>query len=229
MLDSPSEEEDRWSVDSLLEALANLWRESGAGDELRLIGGLAVRLHVGTNARRTADIDVVALTDSARARLLGHLEQAGWIIGTSGGWWRAVRSGSPRLFIDIAGHPVVSPKTFETISLRSPALRYTIGEIVVSVAGLEDIAALKLMAMRDQDLVDLVLLARLGLSAEAIADRAAADDVERSLSAGAHRARHALRTGLVAELYEQTLSRAPEEQELLKLEHFLSALERSGL
>ena len=92
MLDSPSEEEDRWSVDSLLEALANLWRESGAG-----------------------------------------------------------------------------------------------------------------------------------------ADRAAADDVERSLSAGAHRARHALRTGLVAELYEQTLSRAPEEQELLKLEHFLSALERSGL
>lgn len=216
-------------MDPLMEALAALWRESGAGDDLRLIGGLAVRLHVGTNARRTADIDVVALTDSARARLLDHLEQAGWIVGTSGGWWRAIRSGSSRLLIDIARHPVVNPKTFETISLGSPPLHCTIGGVVVSVAGLGDIAALKLLAMRDQDLVDLVLLAALGLSAEAIVDQAAADDVERSLSAGAHRARHALRTGLVAELYEQTLSRAPEEQELLKLEQFLSALERSGL
>ena len=27
-------------MDPLLEALANLWRESGAGDELRLIGDL---------------------------------------------------------------------------------------------------------------------------------------------------------------------------------------------
>jgi len=85
-------------VDPLMEALSALWRESGTGDELRLIGGLAVRLHVGANARQTADIDVVAL-----------------------------------------------------------------------------------------------------------------------------------RTGLIAELYEQTLSRAPEEQELQKLEQFLSALERSGL
>jgi hypothetical protein len=212
-----------------MDALSALWRESGAGDELRLIGGLAVRLHVGTNARRTADIDVVALTDSARTRLLDHLEQTGWIVGTSGGWWRAIRSGSPRLLVDIARHPVVNPKTFETISLSSPPLRCTIGGVAVSVAGLEDIAALKLLAMRDQDLVDLLLLAGLGLSAGAIARRAAADDIERSLSAGAHRARHALRTGLVAELYEQVLSRAPEEQELQKLEQFLSALERSGL
>ena len=216
-------------MDPLLEALANLWSESGAGDELRLIGGLAVRLHVGANARRTADIDVVALTDSARVRLLDHLQQAGWIVGTSGGWWRAIRSESPRLLIDIAPNPVVNPKTFETISLSSPPLRYTIAGVVVLVAGLEDIAALKLMAMRDQDLVDLVLLAAQGLSAGAIADRAAEDDIERSLSAGAHRARHALRTGLVAELYEQTLSKAPEEEELSRLDQFLSALERSGL
>ena len=52
----------------------------------------------------------------------------------------------------------MNPKTFETISLNSPPLRYTIADVVVLVAGLEDIAALKLMAMRDQDLVDLVLL-----------------------------------------------------------------------
>jgi hypothetical protein len=216
-------------VEPLLEALSDLWREVSAGDELRLVGGLAVRLHVGTNARMTGDIDVVALTDVARKRLLDHFEQAGWIVGTSGGWWRAVRPGTPRLLVDIARHPIVNPKTFETVSLWAQPSRHTIGGIVISVAGAEDLAALKLLAMRDQDLVDLVLLAAQGLSAEAIAEGASADDVERSLSAGAHRARHALRTGLVAEVFEQVLTRPPEERELSKLEELLSALERKGL
>lgn len=216
-------------MDPLLEALSTLWRESGVGDELRLVGGLAVRLHVGTNARMTGDIDVVALTDIARARLLHHFEQTGWIVGASGGWWRAIRPGAPRLLVDVARHPIVNPKTFETISLWARPSHHTIGDIVISVAGVEDLAALKLLAMRDQDLVDLVLLAGQGLSVETVVEGASADDIERSLSAGAHRARHALRTGLAAELFEQTLARPPEERELSKLEQFLSALERNGL
>jgi hypothetical protein len=41
---------------------------------------------------------------------------------------------------------------------------------------------------------------RLTASAEGVE----ADDIERSLSAGAHRARHALKTGVIAEIFEQT-------------------------
>lgn len=216
-------------MDPLLEALVTLWRESGSGDDLRLIGGLAVRLHVGTGARMTRDIDVVAMTDAGRERLLQYLEQEGWVVGSSGGWWRAVRLGPPRLLLDIARHPVVNPRTFDAVSLFAPPRRQDVGGIVISVAAASDLATLKLLAARDQDLVDLVFLASIGLSAQAIARNAALDDVERPLSAGANRARYALRSGLIRELFEQTLARAPEEEAMSDLEKFLSELEKEGI
>lgn len=228
-LDNGAVEEDTKEVDPLLEALATLWRESGAGADLRLIGGLAVQLHAGAGARITRDIDVVAMTDSARERLLQYLVQAGWVVGTSGGWWRAARSGPSRLLVDIARHPVVNPRTFDTVSLYASPRRQEIGGVLVSVAGVSDLVTLKLLAMRDQDLVDLVFLAALAPSAREVAHNAAADDIERPLSAGANWARHALRSGHVRELFEQSLSRTPEEEALSSLWRLLAELEREGI
>ncbi|UQA61866.1 nucleotidyl transferase AbiEii/AbiGii toxin family protein [Polyangium aurulentum] len=216
-------------MDPLLEALAMVWQQSGAGDELRLIGGLAVRLHAGTLARATADIDIVVLTEPALKQTIRRLEEAGWTVGTSGGWWRAVRPGADRLLVDIASHPVVNPRTFDTVSLRGQPAQYTLGDVTVSVAGRDDLAALKLAAARDQDLVDLLVLARCGLSHDAVARTASEDDIERTISAGAHRARHALRTGTLREAYELSLAREPEEEDIVSLDRFLQALERSGL
>jgi len=222
---------DRTGVDveSLLAALSVLWRESGDGKELRLSGGLAVRLHVGSDARVTRDIDVVAMTAAARGRLLSHLEQTGWAVGASGGWWRASRAGASRLILDIASHPVINPRTFDGISLSSRPWHKEIGGVIISVAEVSDLVTLKLMAMRDQDLVDLVLLAGRGLSAGQIARNADVDDIERPLSAGANQARHALRSGLVRDVFEQTLGRPPEEEALANLEVFLDELEKKGI
>lgn len=96
-------------------------------------------------------------------------------------------------------------------------------------AGLDDLALMKLVAMRDQDLVDLFLLATFGVSAEAITHAAIEDDIERSVSAGANQARHALRTGALREIIEQTLAREPQEFEIEQLGTLLDALERSGM
>jgi hypothetical protein len=216
-------------VDPVLNALSALWRGTTAAKDLRLIGGLAVRLHVGTTARQTLDIDVVALTAAAREQFLHDLEQSGWAVGISGGWWRAIRPGRPRLIVDIAPHPVIHPRTFETMSLFSPPMHRTIESVDIVVAGADDLAALKLLSMRDQDLVDIMLLAARGLSAERIAAAAEADDIERSLSSGAHAARHALQSGTALEVFEQMMSRPPSADELSAVQAFLSALERHGI
>lgn len=216
-------------MDPLLDALSTLWRESGVGEDLRLIGGLAVRLYTGSDARTTRDIDLVAMTNVARERLLQHLEQTGWSVGTSGGWWRAARLSPSRLIVDIAPHPVINPRTFDTVSLLATPWRTDVSGVSVAVAEVSDLVTLKLMAMRDQDLIDLVLLINRRPSVKQIAQGAAADDIERPLSAGANRARHAMRSGLVRELFEQALGRPPEEEALAHFDTFLSDLEAEGI
>jgi hypothetical protein len=218
------------NMDALLAAAADLWQATSAGDDLRLIGGLAMRLHVGVVARVTTDIDVVAMTSAVRQRLLDHLGRSGYDLGQSGGWWRAMREDPVRLVIDIADNPVVNPRTFEPVRLRALSKAEPVGQITVAVAGVDDLALLKLLAGRDQDLVDLLLLAgTCEVSAEALARTAAADDVERTLSGGALRARHALRSGWISDLVEQFMEQKPDEGHLARLDVFLAALERKGL
>lgn len=81
--------------DDLIETAADLWRAVGAGEDLRLIGGLAVRAHVGVGARETRDVDVVAMTETVKQRVLDHLRSTGRAVGESGGWARdlVLRSG----------------------------------------------------------------------------------------------------------------------------------------
>lgn len=216
-------------MESPLNTACELFKEAQAKDELRIIGGLAIQLLVGEVARTTHDVDIVPMSEETRGQLLERLERAGFRIGKSGGWWRAVHPDAQRILIDVAPHPIVNPRTFETICLRAPPVAYRCGNQMLRLAGPNDLAVLKLAAMRDQDLVDLMLLSRLGLDASAVARAAQDDDIERSIAAGAHHARQALGAGWAKEIFEQMLGREPSVAETQAFDEFLKQLERIGL
>ncbi len=217
-------------MDALLAEAANLWRATFSGDDLRLIGGLAVRLHVGSSSRTTTDIDLVAMNQAARERLLEHLERSGYQIVHTGGWWRAMRNEGRCLVIDVADNPVVNPRTFEPVHLRAAPRSGLVGDIPIAAAGVDDLVMLKLLAMRDQDLADLLLLSgACDISAKAIAHVAEDDDVERTVAAGAIQARHALSSGRLEDIIEELLERKPDERSVSRLVALLAALEEEGL
>jgi hypothetical protein len=100
----------------------------------------------------------------------------------------------------------------------------------VVVAHPVDLAVLKLGAHRDQDLVDIAVLAAIeDLSAEDIAAAAVADDIERSLAEGAVLARHAMQTGRFAVVFEELAARSPSEHELARFETLLLELRTRGV
>ena len=217
-------------MDPLFTTAAALWSAVDTAGDLRLVGGLAVRLTVGELSRATADIDVVSLQPATTTTLLAKLREAGYAVGLSGGWWRALKLAPSRQIIDVSPHPVVNPRTFESMTLRGEPTLVRVGAVTIAVAAANDLALLKLSAGRDQDLVDLLVLARGGrLSAQAVARAAEQDDVERTLVRTANLARHSLRSGELGELAEEVLGRTPAASELEALSEFLEDLRKEGL
>jgi hypothetical protein len=217
-------------MEPVLETALRILRALDAKDDLRLLGGLAVRLTVGERARLTHDVDLVAMSIAWRDRLLDHLRNDGHQVGAIGGWWRAMRADGSGHLIDIADHPVVEHRTFAASFLLEPASHVIVAGSAVSIVGPNDLARLKLLAGRDQDQVDLLLLAAHGqLSAELIAKDARRDDTERAVSAGAHRARFALQAGGISDIYEESLGVALAADDMAAWRRFLDALAREGL
>jgi hypothetical protein len=211
---------------TLTEQAAELWTATGAGPDLRLIGGLAVGVYVGASARATADIDVVAMTPLVRDRIRQHLVSLGYEVCETGGWLRGLRSVPPAPMVDIAEHPVLQARTFDTLSLRGEPRPMEVSGQTIYVAGANDLALLKTAAHRDQDLVDLLTLAAaVDLAPEVVEQAAALDDAERAVSAGATRARQELRCGSLATLCLELLGRSPSIAELARLQEFLEELE----
>jgi hypothetical protein len=214
-------------VEPLAELVA-LLRAVGSSGYV-VVGGLAVRLLAGErNARQTRDVDLVAMNVASGDRLLSHLRSMGYRIGGSGGWHRAAMPGPDRSIIDIASHPVVNPRTFEELTLRVAPTVQSVEEISVPVAAPDDLAFLKLAAHRDQDLVDVMLLAE-RLTANSIATSAQADDVERTVAEGAQTARLLVTSGALVEVAEELLGRPASNEELQAFDHFLRELQKEGL
>ncbi|MBI4701707.1 MAG: hypothetical protein HY744_11210 [Deltaproteobacteria bacterium] len=217
-------------VERLLIAAADLWRATGAGDRLRLIGGLAVHLYVGAAARVTADIDVVCMDEQARAAVSRRLEALGYRLGVTARWIRAVDPTGQQPVVDVSSHPVVDLRRFENVALHGPPRHHDVEGINLALAAPDDLALLKLVAARDQDCVDLLVLAgAVPLSATAIARRAERDDIERSVAQGAGYLRHLLSTGALAEIAEEALGRAMTAAEPATLGGLLAQLEKEGL
>lgn len=211
----------------VLRDLLELLRVIGT-DELRVVGGVAMRLLTGESSRVTRDIDVVAFSETARDRLLSHLVQAGYRVAESRGWYRAILPDATRAMVDIARHPVVNPRTFETITLREPPALCKVEDVSVPVAAPDDLALLKFAAHRDQDIVDLLLLAS-DISPDAIAAAAANDDIERTIAEGAQSARYLLATGGLDSLTEELIGHPPQVDQRIKFERLLGELQRRGL
>jgi hypothetical protein len=213
----------------LLEA-ARIWRATSVGDRARLIGGLAVRQLAPSGSRLTADIDLVCMDAGARAEVRRHLESIGYRVGDLAGWMRAVDPSGRMPVVDVAPHPIVAPRTFDAVHLRSPATTVEVDGVPVSIAGKGDLVVLKLLAHRAQDLVDLLVLAgSLGIETTPVVRTAEEDDVERALSRGALLARHTLRTGELSEAFEQSTGVAPSQHAVDALARFLAQLEVSGI
>jgi hypothetical protein len=218
------------SVEDLLREAAELCRAVGPRSDLRLIGGLAVRLYVGPSGRVTKDIDLVAMTGAVRAILTTELRTRGFQVGETGPWTRAMRSGPSRLIVDVSGHPVVDLRSFESASLSDDVRHFDVAGMPLAVACPDDVARLKLLAHRDHDLVDLVLLATAEtISPDHIARMAEADDAERALARGAVGCRQALDDGSLASTVEELLARPCVEADLAPLQRLLSALKSRGI
>lgn len=215
-------------MDDLTEAIELVFSTSPS--DTRLIGGLAVAAHVGRGARETHDVDVVVMSETARATLCNALQQHGYAIGTTGHWWRAAPTDGSRRFVDIAAHPIVDVRTFETLHLRGSPVRVRRGQVDVDVASSSDLVLLKLMAHRPQDLVDLMMLARqCPLDAAEIARFAALDDIERTVARGAAEARADLTAGSFADDAAQILGREVGDDDTQALRTLLDALKEKGL
>jgi hypothetical protein len=207
-------------------ALTDLLRAVGSSGYV-VVGGLAVRLLVSENTVRvTGDVDIVAMDEAARERLLSHLRSIGYHVGASGGWYRAALKGKP--IIDVGTHPVVNPRTFEELTLRAAPAVQMLGGLAVSVASPDDLGLLKLVAHRDQDIVDLLLLSS-RMSASSVAARVQHDDVERTAAEGAQVARLLIQSGRLEELTEELVGRRPMDKEVEALRTLLIELQKEGL
>jgi hypothetical protein len=136
--------------------------------------------------------------------------------------------GAERSIIDIASHPVVNPRTFEELTLRGSAALHSVDGVSVPVAAPDDLALLKLAAHRDQDIVDIMLLAK-RLSAKKIAMSAQGDDVERTVAEGAQTARLLSSSGALLEVSEELLGRPASKRDLQEFDEFLRELQKEGL
>ena len=197
--------------------------------EVRLVGGLGVRAWLGALARTSLDVDLVAFTPEAHDAVLERLRADGFQVAESGGWWRGVKaSANGRDVVDLARHPVVHPRTFDTMELRAPPM---VDEHGLVVAGVDDLVYLKLGAGRDQDLVDVCLLAaHCAPDAARIAKSARADDVERTVARSVLEGRHAVSRGWLDATFEELRGRPAGRAEVGAFEELLRRLvEEEGL
>lgn len=191
--------------DLVLEAAAIQQEARVLGARTVLIGGLAVRALVGAASRRTLDVDLVA-EDAAGLEVVARVLAArGCLARRSPPWWRFQRP-QPRLIVDATDRDVVDPHTFDRyrVDLDLATEHILPGGTTLSCAGVDDLVVLKLLAGRDQDLVDLALLAALAVPApdpNAIDRRVETQDLERSVAGAVLRAELAVAQGALREAY----------------------------
>jgi hypothetical protein len=197
------------------------------GRGLRLIGGLGIQSFVGAHARVTHDVDVVAVDLDTAAKLRSYLEAQGFKIGEAGAYFRARKAGAPA--IDVFMDPVANPRTFEAMKLSEAPVERRLGGTSVWVAGPHDVALLKLCAGRDQDAIDLALLASaVSLVPRKIVSAAEASDVEVRVSEGGHRFRNLVARNAIDEVADELLGRALSMSELDAFRSLLEGLGKEG-
>jgi hypothetical protein len=198
--------------DLLREAAAILAALAAGGHDAALVGGLAVRAWVGEESRRTLDIDFCTRGEGGVAAAARILAERGYRGDVRPPWSRFVRS-NPRRVVDVTDERVVDLRSFDSyrVDLGAARPRPTAPGLELRCVSLEDLVITKLLSGRDQDLVDLVLLAARTTPPPddvAIKLRAEGEDIEIALAAAVMRAKAALASGGVQQAYA-TLTAKP--------------------
>jgi hypothetical protein len=216
-------------VDLLREAEALLRAAEGAGLQAALLGGLAVRAHLGVLPRETFDIDI-AMSSVPEVDAFGRLLVARGYDMLEEPWWRrAVRGGTEgRIIVDWTGPEIVDPTTLRRFRLGPERVRRRLVSTEVAVVAVPDLLALKLLAGRDQDIADLACLAGPDPEGDAQAVMARGQDASASdpLRAEARQLQFSLHLGEAQEAAARVLGRALTADEVDRLSRFVDALSR---
>lgn len=175
---------------------------------LVVLGAFAVRTYLREpDQRLTLDLDLLAQPDALDA-LAELLTSRGYRVYRSNPWWRAERgSGRDRILVDIASGAVVDMASFESypLALAEAQQRAEPGGDLIPVPPLEDLLAMKILAHRDKDILDVVALLRDAgdaLDGKAFNARIEARDLEVSLRRGYLEIVAAIESGELARLWE---------------------------
>jgi hypothetical protein len=156
-----------------VELQAILAAAQARGIPIVVVGGAAVRTYLREpDLRRTKDLDFVVAPCGFDAALR-LLDERGFRRYDTGLWWRAERGdGVDRIVADLWVGAVVDAGSYESYPLdpMEAEVRAEPGASSIPVPHLEDLLALKLLAHRDKDMLDVVAL---------LADRASLLDAAR--------------------------------------------------
>jgi hypothetical protein len=192
------------------------------GIGLVAVGAFAVRAHlVEPDRRRTNDIDLV-VESAAQNEFRQLLEDRGYRVYETNPWWRAeLDAATGRTLIDFGLDAVVDMASFESYALdtREAQRRAEPGRSAIPVPALEHVVAMKLLAHRDKDLLDLVALLRDAgdrLDAAALRANIEARDLEIAVRRGYLSLQAAAESGQLAQLWTERLGRPLLDETLAK-------------
>jgi hypothetical protein len=177
-----------------------------AGVRLAVIGACALRTYLPRpELRRTVDLDLL-VASGGRSALASILESRGFRLYSTGPWLRAERpEGTPRI-VDIAFDAIVDLASFQAYPL-DPARavrRCEPGGPELPVPLLEDLVAQKLIAAREKDLLDVLLVAvDASIDGARLARNVEDRDVEIAVRRGALELVAAARSGRLAQLWSE--------------------------
>jgi len=194
------------SVDPLLRELRAIVDEAEReGVAVMVIGAYALRTYLADpEGRKTSDLDLL-VRGEARGRITDLLGRRGFHVYPTGPWLRAERAGEGPRIVDVAIDAIVDMASFERYPLdpSRATRRAEPGGPEIPVPALEDLVAQKLIAAREKDILDVVLVAAGGSAVDPrrIADAVDARDVEVAVRRGYLELQAAARSGRLQQLW----------------------------
>ncbi len=193
-------------MDPLLHELRAIVDEAEReGVPLMVIGAFALRTYLSDpEGRKTSDLDLLVRKD-ARDRITDLLRGRGFRVYPTGPWLRAERAGEGPRIVDVALGAIVDMASFERYPLdpSRATRRAEPGGPEIPVPALEDLVAQKLIAAREKDILDVVLVGAHGstLDARRLSEAIDARDVEIAVRRGYLELQAAARSGRLQQLW----------------------------
>jgi hypothetical protein len=197
-------------VRALLDELAAIVSLAGQRHiTLAVIGACALRTYLpDPDTRKSVDADLVTTTADLPA-LTALLEERGYQVFSTGPWRRAERTNHERIVFDIAVDAIVDMRSFEPYAIDWKTVTE---RSALPVLAIEDLIAQKLIAAREKDLLDVLLVAAepsINVDGARMRSAIEARDVEIAVMRGCLEAQGAVTSGRAAELWLERYGTKP--------------------